>query len=177
MSTRPRTWARHYQDDWQSRAGDPRLPKWLRVAALAFGSHSDNGHARFKRGEIALILGSLDPDTGEVHPYANVRRAISEAVEYGWLHEGSYWGCLIVPAHSIRKGELGKTPTPCPLQPRHKERGNRSLSERFMSPTPTLSERFKPRSAHSANGSEHKPLLSVLSPPDHDDTCADGATA
>lgn len=164
MSRSDRVWARHYQDDWQSRAGDPRLPHWLRVAALAFGSHSDNGHARFRRGEVALVLGRVD-EQGEVRPYANVRRAITEAVQYGWLEEGSYWGCLIVPAHAVRKGDLYAKPTPCPLQPKHRERcSNRSLSERNGEPTPTLSERFEPLTAHSANGSQRESLLSVLSP-------------
>lgn len=161
-----RTWARHYQDDWQSRAGDPRMPHWLRVASLAYGSHTDNGHAKFKRSEVALILGTVDRETGEVKPYANVRRAIAEAVAYGWLEEGSYWGCLIVPAHSIRRGDLSRKPAPCPLSANHKERRNRSLSERNVVHSSTLSERFEDESAHSANGSERKPLLSVLYPTD-----------
>lgn len=164
-------WARHYQDDWQSRAGDPRMPKWLRVAALAYGSHADNGHARFKRSEVALILGTVDPQTGEVKPYANVRRAITEAVAYGWLEEGSYWGCLIVPAHSIRRGDMSRKPAPCPLTGNHKERRNRSLSERNSPHSPTLSERSADQSAHSANGSQRKPLLSVLYP--HDERSAE----
>jgi hypothetical protein len=165
MTGGPRTWARHYQDDWQARAGDPRLPYWLRVAALAFGSHANNGHARFKRGEIALILGTVDQSTGELRPFANVRREIGRAVEYGWLDEGSYWGCLIVPAHSIRKGELGTRPSPCPLAASHKKRSpNRSLSERNGSLKPTPSERFEAETAHSVNGLQREPLLSVLCP-------------
>jgi hypothetical protein len=159
-----RVWARHYQDDWQARAGDPRLPYWLRVTALAFGSHADNGHAKFKRGEVALILGTVDRQTGEVRPFANVRREIARAVEYGWLEDGSYWGCLIVPAHSIRRGEMGKRPPPCPLASRHKDRRNRSLSERNGVVKPTPSERFEPQTAHSVSGSQREPLLSVLSP-------------
>ena len=168
----PRGWARHFQDDWQARAGDPRLPYWLRVAALAYGSHTDNGHARFKRGEVALILGSVDRATGVVRPFANVRREIARAVEYGWLEEGSFWGCLIVPAHSIRKGDFTHKPKPCPLAPRHAARSNRSLSERNDSPTPTPSERFAARSAQSVSGSEREPLCSVLSP-HHDGRIAD----
>lgn len=162
--TTARPWARHFQDDWQARAGDPRMPYWLRVAALAYGSHTDNGHARFKRGEVALILGSVDPITGELRPFANVRREIARAVEYGWLADGSYWGCLIVPAHAIRKGDLYKTPKPCPLAPRH---AKRSLSERNGSPSSTPSERFEARSAQSVSGSEREPLCSVLYPDPH----------
>lgn len=108
-----RPWSRHYQDEWQSRAGDARLPYWLRVAALAYGSHQDNGHARFKRGEIALILGTPN-GRGGITPLANVGRAISDAVEYGWLAPESFWGCLVVPAHHSKKGLLGHNP-PCPI--------------------------------------------------------------
>lgn len=160
----PRVWARHYQDDWQARAGDPRLPYWLRMAALAYGCHADNGHARFKRGEVALILGSLDRETGELRPFANVRREIARAVEYGWLEEGSYWGCLIVPAHSIRRGDLATRPKPCPLAAKHSARCNHSLSERNRVAKPTPSERFDRQTAQSVSGSTPEPLLSVLHP-------------
>lgn len=167
-----RSWARHFQDDWQARAGDPRLPYWLRVTALAYGSHTDNGHARFKRGEVALILGSVDHTTGVIRPFTNVRREIARAVEYGWLEEGSFWGCLIVPAHSIRKGDFAKKAKPCPLAPRHAARSNRSLSERNDPRSSTPSERFGARSGQSVSGSEREPLCSVLSP-HHDGQSAD----
>ena len=158
-----RVWARHYQDAWQERAGDPRLPYWLRVVSLAYGSHADNGHACFKRGEVALVLGTVDKH-GVVRPYVNVRRAVGLAVEYGWLEDGSYWGCLIVPAHNIRKGHLGPR-SPCPLAPKHMERrANRSLSERNAPSSSTLLERFEDETAHAVNGSQRKALLSVLYP-------------
>lgn len=167
MVSGERPWARHYMDDWQARAGDPRLPYWLRVAALAYGSHANNGHARFKRGEIALVLATVDPDTGEVHPFANVRREIARAVEYGWLEDGSYWGCLVVPAHSIRKGAYAERRSVCPLAHKHRERrANRSVSERKRGPKPTPSERFEPESAQSVSGSERAPLSLVSAPPE-----------
>jgi len=109
-STRP--WVRHYQDVWERRSGDPLLPYWLRVAALAYGKQQDNGHAPFRRGQIALILGRPD------HPYAHVGRAIEDAIEYGWLGPGSYWGCLIVPFDHAKKGKLSR-PTPCRKQAAH----------------------------------------------------------
>lgn len=167
-STASRAWARHYQDDWQARAGDPRLPYWFRIAALAFGCHTENGHARFKRGEVALVLGSLDPKTGELRPFANVRREIARAVEYGLLEEGSYWGCLVVPAHSIKKGNLARA-TPCPLARKHRERSNRSVSERNGSAKPTPSERFGDVSAHSVSGSQREPLFLICPPNPTDD--------
>jgi hypothetical protein len=47
----------------------------------------------------------------------------------------------------------------------HKKRTpNRSLSERNGSLKPTPSERFEAESAHSVNGSQREPLLSVLYP-------------
>lgn len=139
-----RVWARHYQDDWARRAGQDWLPYWLRVAAAAYGSHGENGHAKFKRGDLALILANPDPITGEIKPYSNVGRAISDAIAYGWLEAGSYWGCLIVPAHSIRRGDLTHRPSACPQAPRHaRARGaNRSLSEGYGVAKSTPDERF-----------------------------------
>lgn len=167
--TRERPWARHYLEVWQERAGDDRYPYWLRVAALAYGSHLDNGHARFKRGEIAMILGRIDPATGELVPYRNVSRAIVIAVEYGWLDPASFWGCLVVPAHAIKKGEHGRDPV-CPIHAKRRREGKESpaearestLSERFKPRKPTLTERFEPSRAHSVSGSEREPLSSLL---------------
>ncbi|GAB3253365.1 hypothetical protein GCM10027425_12560 [Alteromonas gracilis] len=160
-----RPWARHYQDDWHGRAGDPRMPYWLRVAALAYGSHAENGHARFKRGEISLILGAVDTETGEFRRFTNVAREIGRAVEFGWLEDGSYWGCLIVPAHSIRKGELGRRPKPCPLTAKHRRScANSSPSEGFGATSPTSDEGFEARTAHQMSGSQRKAPLSDLYP-------------
>lgn len=156
MVTPDRPWARHFFDEWQSRAGDPRLPYWLRVAALAYGSHEDNGHAKFKRGEIALILGMPGK------PYPNVRRAVADAVAYGWLAEGSYWRCLIVPMHVARRGPW-TTPKPCPIH------ANRSLSERQGRSSSTPEERFAARTVHSVNGSEPGPFSLIWPEPQPDE--------
>lgn len=156
-------WARHYQEAWQSRAGDPRLPYWLRVAAAAYGSHSDNGHARFKRGELALILGTFDQASGAIVPYSNLSRAISDAVEFGWLDGESFWGCLIVPAHAIKKGSHTSSPA-CPIHVKRRKRDAESLTGRAIGDLkPTSDERFTPRIAHQASDSTLKPLSSVLS--------------
>jgi hypothetical protein len=116
-------WAKHYQGVWHERAGDPRLPYWFRVTALAFGCHCQNGHARFDKGQIGMVLGRLDPDTGEFFPLDrhNVRRAIDKAVEFGLLAEGSSALCLVVPAHAISGGVCGSPAAVCPLEQRHKE--------------------------------------------------------
>lgn len=116
-----RSWARHFLDVWQERAGDPRLPHWFRVAALAYGSHMNNGHAPFKPGQVALVLGTIT-ETGEFIPYRNVSRAIALAIEYGLLAPGSYHRCLIVPSHAVRKGAMFAAPTVCAHEAEHRER-------------------------------------------------------
>lgn len=165
-----RPWARHYHEVWSERAGDDRLPYWLRVTALAYGSHLDNGHARFKRGEIALILGKLDPDTGEVMSFEKVTRAIETAVSYGWLEPESFWGCLVVPAHAIKKGEHGRKPV-CPIHARRRREGRETAAE-LARTGHSVSGSVDPkrqsvsgsgvRTLHSVSGSERGALSSLL---------------
>jgi hypothetical protein len=115
-----RTWSRHYQDTWHERSGDPRLPRWFRLVCLAYGSHDNSGHARFKRGEVALVLGAMDQATGEVIPLSRqrVHEAVRQAVELGFLSEGSIPMCLVVPAHDVRKGANDAAPKTCPVHVR-----------------------------------------------------------
>ncbi|TBT83799.1 hypothetical protein ET989_10825 [Propioniciclava sinopodophylli] len=120
-----RHWARHFLDVWAERAGDPRLPPWLRVAALAYGSHLNNGHAPFRSGQVSLVLGGIDPTTGELTTYRNVARAIDAAVANGWLAPGSFHRCLIVPPNAIRKGDMFAAPRLCPLDHEHRERAEK----------------------------------------------------
>ena len=126
------TWSRHYQHVWQERAGDAQMPYWLRVAALAYGSHRANGHARFKAGEIALVLGTVDTVTGEISPMdrANVQRAIRKATEFGWLTEASGSTCLVVPGHAIAGGK-GNPFAPCP---QHSRKADRSHQMTYTDP-------------------------------------------
>lgn len=111
-------WTRHFQHAWHDDALNPRFPFPLRVAFLAYGTHKANGHARFKQGEIAKVLGRLDEDG---HPVPadrrTVYRAIRQAVEYGLLADGSKALCLIVPSHRIRGG-MGNEHAPCDRHPR-----------------------------------------------------------
>lgn len=115
-----RPWSRHYQDVWHERSGNGRLPRWLRVVALAYGSHDNDGHARFKRGEVALVLaGPFQP--GEVpKPLSRqrVHEAVQQAVDLGFLADGSIPMCLIVPAHDVRKGPHEGRSKPCPVHAR-----------------------------------------------------------
>ncbi len=112
MSVNP--WARHFQLPWEERAGDSRLPLWMRVVCLAFGRHRSNGHAPFAPGQVALVLSTVDPDSGEIHAPSRqeVYRAIRAAVSYGFLAEGSSARCLQVPAHAVTGG-MGSHRAPC----------------------------------------------------------------
>lgn len=120
-------WARHYQEPWHDDALNPRFPLPLRVAFLAYGTHRANGHAKFKQGEIAKVLGHLDD---EGHPVPadrrTVWRAIQQAVEYGLLAEGSKALCLVVPSHRIAGG-IGDEHAPCPRHPKRLNRGRAGL--------------------------------------------------
>lgn len=106
-------WSKHYQRVWAERSGNTRLPDWLRLVSLAYGSHGANGHAPFARGEIALALGRMDEERGEFVPGRNVARAIRVAVEHGFLSPRSTPRCLVVPAHAIG-GPHGNPLKPCP---------------------------------------------------------------
>ncbi len=137
--SRIRPWSRHYLDVWHERAGDPRFPLWFRVAALAYGGHDATGHARFKPGELALILGTIDTSTGEwrtLHK-SNVQRVIAKAVEFGLLAPESGSLCLVVPAHAIHGGVGGNGNVPCPLHKR-KARTSKSSSD-LLPPVSTSS--------------------------------------
>jgi hypothetical protein len=120
------SWARHYQSVWQERAGKEHLPDWLRVAAVAYGSHRANGHALFGRGELAVVLSHVNHTTGEVLPMdrSNLRRAIQAAVDNGWLGAASTTRCLVVPAHAVTGG-MGNPREECPQHRRARatERG------------------------------------------------------
>lgn len=106
-------WARHFQDAWHDDSLNPKFPKALRVAFLAYGTHRANGHARFKTGEIAKVLSRVD-ETGTLIPaaYNTVHRAITTAIELGLLDKGSTSLCLIVPNHRI-SGGVGDADDPC----------------------------------------------------------------
>jgi len=109
------TFALHIQGAWEEHAGNPRLPLWLRVSALAYGKHHGNGHSCFRTGEVALVLSKVDMATGEmlVPDRHAVQRAISMSVEYRFLARGSGARCLIVPEGMVHQGP-GRREEPCP---------------------------------------------------------------
>ncbi|WP_432477200.1 hypothetical protein [Nocardioides sp. GXQ0305] len=121
----PREWgsdafAFHRQAAWHADALNPRFPLALRVAYLAMGTHRANGHAVFKQGEVAAVLGRVDED-GHHAPAdrRTVYRAIRQAIDFGMLAEGSGALCLIVPRHRIAGGH-GAPDAPCRRHPKPK---------------------------------------------------------
>lgn len=118
MSAQEEAWARHFQRPWHDDALNPRFPFALRVAFLAYGTHQANGHARFKQGEIAAVLGHLDEDG---HPVPadrrTVHRSIRQAIDFGLLDPSSKAMCLVVPSHRV-SGGLGDDKAPCIRHPK-----------------------------------------------------------
>jgi hypothetical protein len=104
----------HHQAVWRARAADraanPSLDNWIRVATLAFGYHRRNGHASFKPGEIAEILGA----PGKPLSGPAVSNAIRLAKNAGWIAEESNARCLVVPPHAVGGG-LGHPNDRCPI--------------------------------------------------------------
>lgn len=104
----------HYQAVWReraaSRAANPAMPLWIRVASLAFGCHRRNGHAPFGTGDIAEILGT----PGDPLSKQSVTNAIRLAKNAGWIAQESTARCLVVPSHAVRGG-LGHPSERCPI--------------------------------------------------------------
>lgn len=105
-------WVGQYQHEWQRRSADARLPKWFRIVALAYGTHGANGHSPQPSGAVADMLGTVDPDTGELFPDRHVSTYVGDAVERGFLASGSSARCLIVPGHTFRSAP-GNPAAPC----------------------------------------------------------------
>ncbi|RFZ65618.1 hypothetical protein DE4576_03387 [Mycobacterium marinum] len=94
----------HRQAVWKeraaTRAANPTLPLWIRVASLALGCHRANGHAAFQSGEIAEILGM----PGLPLSASAVSNAIKAAKNAGWIDARSTSRCLVVPPHAVHGG-------------------------------------------------------------------------
>lgn len=131
MSQRP--FALHTQDAWMEKVGNPRLPLWLRIACLAYGSHRANGHAPLSLGDIGLALATIDTATGECWEPSrqNINRGILVAVDYGFIDPTSGARCLVVPERMVRGG-LGDPLDVCPAK--HRTPGARPRSARPQPP-------------------------------------------
>jgi hypothetical protein len=116
--SRQNPWAMHYQGVWVERSTNPLLPNWLRVAALAYGKHTKNGHASFASGELRMLLARPGPD-GKPKPISNsaVANAIKQAKRYGFIAEESMARGLVVPPHAVVGGLGGAGWTKCRSHP------------------------------------------------------------
>lgn len=101
-------WSRHSLAFWQSIAADPRHAYYVRVAALAYGTHGPNGHAPQAHGALSLALSK-----GGVR-YRHAARAIDDAVNAGMLDPSSNTRCLVVPTGAIVQGDVNHWPR-CPV--------------------------------------------------------------
>lgn len=66
-------------------------PPYLRLHHLALAKAGANGHAPFKRGELAIELGKAGKR------YRNIEDAIAKAIGYGLLDPTSMPTCLVLP--------------------------------------------------------------------------------
>ena len=54
------SWSKHDRAFWLERSEDPVQPLGVRVTALAYAHHSENGHAHFEPGEVCKRLTRVD---------------------------------------------------------------------------------------------------------------------
>ncbi|MCZ2837091.1 hypothetical protein [Modestobacter sp. VKM Ac-2985] len=80
-------------------------PLAVRVLFAAMGQHDRNGHARFRSGELADVLGSIDVTTDEVRPARrdSVSDAIKAAKRLGYITDESTVRCLVLSRHVFQK--------------------------------------------------------------------------
>jgi len=107
-------WAAYAQVEMSRWAKDAAVtPLAVRVLFAAMGRHDRNGHARFRSGELADVLGSIDVTTGEVRPARRgaVSDAIKAAKRLGYITDESFARCLVLSRHTFQKS--WGSPQPC----------------------------------------------------------------
>lgn len=111
-----RDWTAHAQDHWLEHAGNPNFHDYLRIVFVAYGRHAANGHAKLDRGELAHYLVRKDgtlPDRRTIH------RALTKAVDLGFLLPQSRALCLVVSSEHVQGG-MGNPDQRCPRDHRVK---------------------------------------------------------
>lgn len=90
-------------------------PRAVRVLLAAMGRHDRAGHARFARGELAMILGTVDEVTGEIVPASaqRVSDAVAVAKRLCFVTEDSTARCLVLSSVAFQKAQ--GTQAPCPV--------------------------------------------------------------
>lgn len=80
-------------------------PLAVRVLFAALGRHDRDGHARFRVGELADILGRIDVTTGEIRRARKdtVSDAIAAAKHLGYIAEESGARCLVLHRRTFQK--------------------------------------------------------------------------
>lgn len=80
-------------------------PLAVRILFAAMGRHDSSGHARFRPGELADVLGSVDTVTGELVAARadSVSKAIRAAKHLGYITEESTVRCLVLSRHTFQK--------------------------------------------------------------------------
>ncbi len=80
-------------------------PLAVRVLFAALGRHDRDGHARFRSGELADILGWIDVATGEVRSARRdtVSGAIASAKHLGYIADESGARCLVLHRRTFQK--------------------------------------------------------------------------
>jgi hypothetical protein len=107
-------WGAYAQQEMSRWAKDGAVtPLAVRVLFAAMGRHDRNGHARFRSGELADVLGSIDVTTGEVRPARrdSVSDAIKAAKRLGYITDESTVRCLVLSRHVFQKS--WGSPAPC----------------------------------------------------------------
>lgn len=101
-------WVKVSQQGWEDRALDLAQPLWLKVSCMAYARVGANGHAGFKPGELARMLGGKHRQ--------EIDRAVRTAIAYGWLDETSCSECLIPPGDFVEIS-LGSSRKECVIHP------------------------------------------------------------
>jgi hypothetical protein len=114
--------AMHRQSFWEEQAATLPLA-WQRLGAIAFATHKRNGHANFKPGDLAMMLGRPGPDGWESLSPTHLSNLIATAKKAGWLAPESNSRCLVVPCHAIQGG-LGNPNDKCAVHHGKRRRGN-----------------------------------------------------
>jgi hypothetical protein len=99
-------WGAYAQAEMSRWAKDGAVtPLAVRVLFAAMGRHDRNGHARFRPGELADVLGSIDVMTGEVRTARrdSVSDAVKAAKRLGYIGEESTVRCLVLSRHCFQK--------------------------------------------------------------------------
>jgi hypothetical protein len=90
-----------------------------RIMAAAWVRMTFDGHAHFKRSELAHSIELVNKRTGELAPIKAdaLNKAIDRLIERGWLSHGSWSRDLIVPGFTVQNGQASHKSTRCPKKP------------------------------------------------------------